>query len=206
LANSWRRTTKATAYVNDLIKANDVNEADIRATLRFLRALCEAAPLWGNLKENVGAASALRTQIEDLQATFRAMPRETLYLIFDPGTTGQDHQIPPASNQTRALGRLRRTIAILNAIRVRCIQLSADPPGKHKNVDYKKQLACGEAWDFMLRHGKQPTNSSSSTSLFRVTSNLFYEAITGEQADLEHTCRSTFERRQSDHSQKKRKL
>src|ERR1019366_6226173 len=98
------------AYVNDLIKANDVNEADIRATLRFLRALCEAAPLWGNLKDNEGAASALRTQIEDLQATFRAMPRETLYLIFDPGTTGQDdHKFPPASDQTRALGRLRRT-------------------------------------------------------------------------------------------------
>lgn len=181
---------------------------DVRATLDLLGTLGHSeTPLWGHEKENLRATEGLLERIEGLQTALRTMPGRALYLLFAFGKSGQAGDILTGDDNEKVLARGRRFTAMLNTLHARCRQLMAEPPGKHRNVDYKKQLACDEAWDFMLRHGRRPTNTNADTSLFRKTSNYFYEWMSGTRdQDLEYACRATFKSRKSELFQKNRKI
>jgi hypothetical protein len=169
-------------------------ELDIRGMIDFLRQIIEARPLWGHDRENQDTIEAIDKQIDGLQALLRAMPQGLRYLLFAFEESGEG-RLPFAANEQRVLARLKTAVATLSALRARCRQLVAAPPGLAKNADYIGQIVSEEAYDFMVRHGTRPTKSSSKTSPFNNTANLFYQAVTGRVGNLEYACRATFERK-----------
>jgi hypothetical protein len=205
--------------------ANGVEEADarasievyVRATIRVLRASDGLGrPVWGYRQENVKAITALRDRIEEVQTALRGLPNAAAVLLFALEERGTDDRVPAASpdiaprlrqrpsRDPRALhGRLeaiearcRGDVAMLARLRARCDRVIAAAPGKHGNVDYRKEQVAGEAWDFLRVCKKRAGSGSSQKSLFFKASTLFFEAMTGEHGvDLSHACRTVFQRR-----------
>jgi hypothetical protein len=175
-------------------------EIYIRSAIGLLRTLYSAAtpiapgtPLWGYRQENLEHIEAVRKQIEKLQEALSDLPPRALALLFSPEVSGTDDLLPSIQTQQKAVARTRGVVAMLLQLRARCDQIAADRPGKHKLAGYRQEAAAGEAWNLLVRHNKQPTNSSSSTSLFRKVASLLYEGMTGEfGVDLERACGATF--------------
>ncbi len=180
--------------------ATKITEICIRNEIGSLRALYPPAtpiapgtPLWGYRQENLEHIEALRKQIEKLQEALRDLPDRALFLLFAPEVSGTDDRLPSIQTRQKVEARIRGVVTMLTRLRARCDQIAADRPGKHKSAGYRQEAAADEAWDLLVRHNKQPTNSSSSTSLFRKVASLLYEGMTGEfGVDLERACRATF--------------
>jgi hypothetical protein len=184
----------------------DATEIYIRSAIGLLRTLYPPAtpiapgtPLWGYRQENLEHVEALRKQIEKLQEALRDLPPRALVLLFAPEVSGTDDRLPSIQTQQKAVARIQGVVTMLIRLRARCDQIAADRPGKHKLAGYRQEAAADQAWDLLLRHNKRPTNSSSSTSLFREVAGLLYEGMTGEFGiDLERACKATFKRKTSD--------
>jgi hypothetical protein len=177
---------------------------DAQSTIRTLRTIVEAKkPIWGHKKENVAALESVSDRIKELQSALRTMPSRAWLLLFAKELITEDDLRAPGIQQ-EATSRTRAISGLLAGMLVRCTALIAAPPGKHKGADWVQQLCSDWAWDFLLRHDKQPTGANSADSLFRRVARLFYEGAAGKDADLEHACRKTFERRKKKPKRKKR--
>jgi hypothetical protein len=174
--------------------ARDVIECDIRIAIRTLRIFNEqGAPLWGYRRDNLDGFDTLRTRIKGVRKALRQMPKAALALFFALEENGAADRVPSTVVQQQAEARARAGVGMLAAWEARCDQLIAMRPGKHGLAGWREELAAREAWHFLRRNNMEPTNSSSSTSLFRHVARLLYEGMTGEQGvDIEHACREIF--------------
>jgi hypothetical protein len=171
---------------------------DVQSTIRKMCAVDRGAPLWGNRAENLRALKALNDHVERLQRSLRDMPDTLRVLLFASGEIdGIGTDVPSTEMQDKITARLRATVTMLALLRHRCSQLTVSEPGIiHGNADYRKELAAGEAHDFLGRWGKRPASPKSETSLFRNVSALLYEGLTGEQgSNLERACIEVHQRR-----------
>ncbi len=170
---------------------------DVQTTIRKMCALDQGAPLWGNRAENLKAIEALNEHVKSLQASLSDMPDTLRVLLFAPEAIDRiGTDVPSTEMQSKITARLRTTLNMLALLRHRCSQLAVSAPGIHGNVDYRKERAAEEAYDFLRRWGKQPASPKSETSLFRKVAVLLYEGLTGEQgSDLERACIAVLKRR-----------
>ncbi len=140
-------------------------------------------PLWGNKKENLECATALRKQIEKLQKTLEKMPGHMLLLFFAP-----DEDAEAVVMATNAEKNTFAFVESLRELHSRCKQLEAAKPGIDGNIDHlQRQVAV--AAKVLMQQSDKRIGSSSPKSPFRVLAGLLYEAVTGVAGkDMERAC------------------
>ena len=162
-------------------------EFTVRSTIQLLKTLASnKKPLWGTKKSNIAALSALQKNIGNLQKAFNELPVEMKVQL---AIKELSEQIPSLSEQQVAIARLEKIAGTLRYLEVRCDQLLSQPPGEHGNTDFLQRLIAEEAWRLMKNHYLKPASGIDGSRYGKV-SNLLFEAVTGEDRDLQRACKS----------------
>jgi hypothetical protein len=174
-------------------------ELDLRSTIDTAKVLFSTAglspqPLWGFRQDNIDGIEAVHRQIEKLQRGLQALPDRARFLLFAPSQiTGRLSRMPSQAEQQQTLKNVGLVVSMLARLRTRCDQLLADPPGDHGLTRFREKWIAEETKALLERHGQRVTNSSSSTSHFRQSTSLVWEAVTEEYGkDLQKACQNAF--------------
>jgi hypothetical protein len=190
--------------VADIVE--ECGDTSVEGFVRTLIAgLClEYPPLTGNRAVNKKYAKKLRNQIDDLEATLKAVPEgfpleflfaperflSLLFLAQFPAGEGATVQIDPKEIGTfaeQAETRHARLAEDLAKLRVQCDRIVDLRLGEHGSAGYQQERAAIASREVMERCGL-PLTCSPTSAYCRVAS-LFFEEMTGAyNVDLRREC------------------